>query len=104
MRQSEVPTLDDYFCIPFGVSSIGEFIYLVTINVFVLDKTHSASAVAGLWVVSRVASLLIAILPLFSHIYPIYGIPFLLGVCTPLFGNVFLPYRTMLIPPEHRKP
>lgn len=114
-----------------GVSAIGDFIYLVAINVFVLDQTHSASAVAGLWVVSRIAALvvgpwvgsitdrfsrrqqligieltravLIGVLPLLSHLVSIYAILFLLGVCSTFFGSLFLPYQTLLVPEEYRK-
>ncbi|MCL6455034.1 MAG: MFS transporter [Alicyclobacillus sp.] len=114
-----------------GISAIGDFIYLVAINVFVLNQTHSAPAVAGLWVVSRIAALivgpwagsitdrfprrtqliiiefsravLIGILPLLSHLVLIYIILFLLGVCSTFFGNLFLPYQTLLIPGGSRK-
>ncbi|HEX7065786.1 MAG TPA: MFS transporter [Bacillales bacterium] len=114
-----------------GVSSIGDFIYLVALNLFVWNETHSAAAVAGLWVVSRIAALLvgpwagsvtdrlphrkqligleitravlIGILPLLSDISLIYLILFLLGICSTFFGNAFLPYQTTLIPKEHRK-
>ncbi|MHB1682180.1 MAG: MFS transporter [Bacilli bacterium] len=114
-----------------GVSSIGDFIYLVGINIVVLDKTHSAAAVAGLWVVSRFAALLagpfagsvsdrlprrkqlimleimrallVGLLPVCSQIDLVYAVLFLLGVCNTLFGSVFLPYQTMLIPQERRK-
>lgn len=114
-----------------GISAIGDFIYLVAINVFVLDQTHSASAVAGLWVASRVAAVLvgpwvgtiadrfsrrkqligveliravlISLLPLLSHLASIYMILFFLGICSTFFGSLFLPYQTLLVPEESRK-
>lgn len=114
-----------------GVSAIGNFIYLVAINVFVLNQTHSASAVAGLWVVSRIAALLVGpwvgsiadrfsrrnqlisveisravlvgLLPLFHHLFVIYTDVFLLGIGSTLFASLFLPYQTLLIPEESRK-
>lgn len=114
-----------------GISAIGDFIYLVAINIFVLDQTHSASAVAGLWVVSRIAAfivgpwvgsiadrfsrrkqlisvefaraVLIGILPLLSHLAYIYGLLFLLGICSTFFRSLFLPYQTLLVPEESRK-
>lgn len=114
-----------------GVSAIGDFIYLVAINVFVLNQTHSASAVAGLWVVSRIAALLVGpwvgsitdrfsrrkqligvefsravlvgILPLLHHLLGIYADLFLLGIGSTFFGSLFLPYQTLLIPEESRK-
>ncbi|HET7616021.1 MAG TPA: MFS transporter, partial [Bacillales bacterium] len=101
-----------------GVSSIGDFIYLVALNIFVWEETHSAAAVAGLWVVSRIAALfvgpwagsvtdrlphrkqliglevaralLIGSLPLLSNLYLIYSVLFLLGICGTFFGNAFL--------------
>lgn len=114
-----------------GISAIGDFIYLVAINVLVLDQTHSATAVAGLWVVSRIAALivgpwvgsitdrfsrrkqligveftravLIGVLPLLSHMASIYAILFLLGVGSTFFGSLFLPYQTLLVPEDSRK-
>lgn len=114
-----------------GVSSIGDFIYQIAINVLVLRETQSPSAVAGLWVISRIAALvvgpwigsiadrfprrtqliilefcrgtLIGLIPLFTNIAYIYGILFFLGVCTTYFGSLFLPYQTMLVPEKSRK-
>lgn len=114
-----------------GISAIGDFIYLVAVNILVLDQTHSASAVAGLWVVSRIAAfivgpwvgsitdrfsrrkqligiefaraVLIGVLPLLSHLASIYALLFLLGVGSTFFGSLFLPYQTLLIPEDSRK-
>ncbi|WDL98581.1 MFS transporter [Alicyclobacillus sp. ALC3] len=114
-----------------GISAIGDFIYLVAINVFVLNQTHSASAVAGLWVVSRIAALLVGpwagsiadrfsrrnqligieiaravlvgLLPLLHHLLDIYIDVFLLGIGSTFFGSLFLPYQTLLIPEPSRK-
>ncbi|WP_166669162.1 MFS transporter [Alicyclobacillus sacchari] len=114
-----------------GISAIGDFIYLVAINVFVLNQTHSAFAVAGLWVVSRIAALivgpwvgsitdrlsrrkqlicvelsravLIGLLPLMPNLISTYAILFLLGVGSTFFSSLFLPYQTLLIPEASRK-
>ncbi len=114
-----------------GVSSIGDFMYLVAINILVIDTTHSAAAVAGLWAVSRIAALLvgpwagsvtdrlskrrllilieliraalIASLPFAPTLAWIYVILFCLGICSTFFGNAFLPYQTRLIPDVARK-
>ncbi|SFV01239.1 MFS transporter [Alicyclobacillus macrosporangiidus] len=114
-----------------GVSSIGDFVYLVALNVFVLHTTGSAAAVAGLWVVGKVSALVVgpwagSVTDRFSHrrqlivaellraglvgllatlqqVAGIYLVLFLLGVCGTFFNNAFLPYQTQLVPPEHRK-
>lgn len=114
-----------------GVSSIGDFIYLVALNIFVLNQTHSPVAVAGLWAVARIAALFVApwagsvtdrlshrkqlvtieliravcigILPMLSQIGWIYLVLFFLGVCTTFFGNAYLPYQTVLVPQERRQ-
>jgi MFS family permease len=114
-----------------GVSSIGDFIYLVALNIFVYNQTHSVVDVAGMWVVARVAALvvgpwagsitdrfshrkqliglelaramLIGLLPFQTHLFGIYIVLFLLGVCSTFFGNAFLPYQTLLVPGENRK-
>lgn len=40
-----------------GISTLGDFIYLVAINVLVLKLTGSAAAVAGLWIIGPIASM-----------------------------------------------
>lgn len=114
-----------------GVSSIGDYIYLVALNLMVLDRTHSATAIAGLWVILPVArmivgpwagsitdrfplrrqlvgiellrSVLIALLPLMPSLSLVYLVLFLLGCTSPFFANVFVPYQTLLIPSARRK-
>lgn len=113
-----------------GVSRIGDFVYLVALNLYVLDATHSAFAVAAIWIVPLIAQLLIGgwvgsvtdrlparttlivvemlravivfSLPLVPILW-IYPLLFLLGSGSTVFGRSFLPYRTRLILPEHRK-
>ncbi|MDQ0188514.1 MFS transporter [Alicyclobacillus cycloheptanicus] len=114
-----------------GISSIGDFIYLVAINVFILERTHTAAAVAGIWVVARVAALvvgpwagsvtdrvplrgqlaaiegcravLLGVLPLLTQLGAIYADLFLLGAFSTCFQNAFLPYQTALIPASSQK-
>ncbi|CCQ98180.1 conserved membrane hypothetical protein [[Clostridium] ultunense Esp] len=114
-----------------GVSSIGDFIYLVALNVFILKQTESALAVAGIWVAGRIASLivspwagsisdrlsyrkqlivielirgiLVGMIPIVSNTYITYTILFLLGAFGIFFNNAFLPYLTSLIPEDRRK-
>jgi len=130
-KQFRDPIWTGIFVTGIAISAIGDFIYLVAINVFVLDQTHSATAVAGLWVVSRIAALivgpwvgsitdrfsrrkqligveftravLLGVLPLLSHLASIYAILFLLGVGSTFFGSLFLPYQTLLVPEDSRK-
>jgi MFS family permease len=112
-----------------GVSSIGDFVYLVALNLYVLEATHSAFAVAAVWIVPLVAqsiiggwigsvtdrlpqrttlivielvrAALVFALPLVP-IFWIYPILFLLGCASTCFKRIFLPYRTWLIPAERR--
>lgn len=42
-----------------GISQFGDFIYLVAINVYIYCLTGSASAIAALWIISPVVSLVI---------------------------------------------
>lgn len=114
-----------------GVSRIGDLVYLVAINILVLEITHSPVAVAGLWMMSRIAALivgpwagsltdrlsprgqligldvaraaLIAVMPLLHHMALIYLDLFVLGVGSTFFANVFLPYQSRLVPEQHRK-
>lgn len=41
-----------------GISTLGDFIYLVAINILILKMTESPAAVAGLWIISPIASTL----------------------------------------------
>ncbi|MCA1041300.1 hypothetical protein LCM00_17430 [Bacillus infantis] len=36
-----------------GISRLGDFIYLIAINLLVFKMTGSAAAVAGLWIIGR---------------------------------------------------
>jgi MFS family permease len=113
-----------------GISNIGDFVYLVALNLYVLDTTHSAYAVAAVWIVPLVAQSIIGgwigsltdrlpargtlivlelsraifvfALPLVSISW-IYPLLFLLGSASTCFRRVFLPYRTWLVPSEKRK-
>ena len=41
-----------------GISNLGDFIYLVAINVLVFKITGSATAVAGLWIIGPIAAMI----------------------------------------------
>lgn len=114
-----------------GISTLGDFIYLVAINVLVLTLTGSATAVAGLWIIGPLASLLtkfwsgsiidrlnirrimigtdiiraslVAIIPFFNSVWPIYICLLFLSVSKALFEPAAITYITHVIPAEGRK-
>ncbi|MGN7296654.1 MFS transporter [Ferdinandcohnia sp. SAFN-114] len=114
-----------------GLSSLGDFIYLVAINLLVLKMTGSAAAVAALWVVGPITSILVngwsgsiidrsnkkkimiitdivravavAIIPLLPSIWMIYALLFVISVAKSFFNPTSTTYMTALIPKEQRK-
>jgi MFS family permease len=114
-----------------GISNIGNWIYFVAINLLVLKLTGSAAAIAGLFIIRPLAILLtntwagsvidrvnkrslmisidilrgilIAIIPLFTSLVPIYIIMFLTNIAGAFFGPTSETYITKLVPPEKRK-
>ncbi|WP_281975182.1 MFS transporter [Halobacillus litoralis] len=114
-----------------GISTLGDFIYLVAINVLVLKLTGSAAAVAGLWIIGPIASMLtkfwsgsmidrlnirrimigtdiirailVAIIPFFSSIWLIYGCLFCLSISKAFFEPAAITYITNVVPENGRK-
>ncbi|QOT08636.1 MFS transporter [Paenibacillus sp. JNUCC32] len=114
-----------------GISNLGNWIYLVAINLLVLHMTGSPAAVAGLFIIRPLATLLtnswagsiidrankrrlmmitdvirgalIALIPFMSSVWGIYGIMFLINVAGSFFGPTSMTYVTKLIPAEVRK-
>ncbi|MGG3284233.1 MFS transporter [Paenibacillus solani] len=114
-----------------GVSNLGNWIYLVAINLLVLHMTGSPAAVAGLFIIRPLATLLtnswagsiidrankrklmiitdvirgilIAFIPFMSSVWGIYVIMFMINVAGSFFGPTSMTYVTKLIPPEERK-
>ncbi|MCT1403575.1 MFS transporter [Paenibacillus sp. p3-SID867] len=114
-----------------GVSNLGNWIYLVAINLLVLHMTGSPAAVAGLFIIRPLATLfinswagsmidrankrrlmvttdvirgiLIAMIPFISSVWGIYCIMFLINVAGAFFGPTSMTYITKLIPGEERK-
>ncbi|GAB3790928.1 MFS transporter [Virgibacillus kimchii] len=114
-----------------GISSIGDFIYLVAINIMVYQLTGSAAAVAGLWIVGPLTnivtkfwtgsfidyrskrkviittyilrSVFIFLIPFAPSMAVIYGILIILSVARAFFTPSSTTYTTILIPPEKRK-
>ncbi|NHH93031.1 hypothetical protein GOICGAJE_01560 [Bacillus sp. MB95] len=114
-----------------GTSNIGDWIYLIALNVMMLDITNSPLAVSGLYMIKPLAALctniwsgslidrmnkrklmmvldwmragVIACLPLFSSILIIYVLVFIISMASSMFRPVSMVYITKLIPTEKRK-
>ncbi|MGX4670415.1 MFS transporter [Cerasibacillus sp. JNUCC 74] len=114
-----------------GVSSIGNFIYLVAINIVVYQLTGSAAAVAGLWIIGPltntftkfwtgsfidyrskrqvmmstyiIRALFIGAIPFAPNMLVIYVILFILSVANSFFNPASMTYVSMIVPKEKRK-
>ncbi|WP_235714711.1 MFS transporter [Neobacillus dielmonensis] len=114
-----------------GISSLGDFIYIIAINIFVLKLTGSAAAVAGLWIIGPIAAILtkfwsgsiidrankrelmiltdfiralvVAIIPILPSIWLIYVCLFFLSAAKAFFEPASVTYITSIIPRENRK-
>ena len=114
-----------------GIAGIGDFIYLVAINIIVYQMTGSAAAVAGLWIVGPIVNILtkfwtgsfidyrskksvivftyllragfIALIPLAPNVLVIYVILVFLSIAKSFFGPSSVTYITMLVPIGKRK-
>lgn len=114
-----------------GVSYLGNWIYLVALNIFILDMTGSAAAVAGIYIVGPVARLLtqfwagslidrvnrrklmiysdvargalVLLIPLLSSVWVVYAILFIANVAGSFFGPSSTYYVTKLVTPEERR-
>ncbi|KUF35020.1 MULTISPECIES: MFS transporter [unclassified Lysinibacillus] len=114
-----------------GVSSIGEWIYFIPLNLIVLNLTESALAVSGLYIVRAISSLLtnfwagslidrynkkhlmitlnlvqsilIVILPLFYSLAWMYTLVFIITVASSMYHPTSMTYITKLIPIAQRK-
>ncbi|MED1863842.1 MFS transporter [Fictibacillus nanhaiensis] len=113
-----------------GVSSVGEWIYFLALNLIVLDMM-GVLAVSGLYILRALStlftniwsgslvdrsnkkhlmvwlaifqSMFIALLPSFSSIWAIYGIVFLISIASSIANPTTLTYMTKLIPQAQRK-
>ncbi|MCM3090611.1 MULTISPECIES: MFS transporter [unclassified Cytobacillus] len=114
-----------------GISRLGDFIYLIAINLIVYDLTGSAAAVAGLWIIGPITSVItnswsggmidrknkksimiwtdmaralgVALIPFIGSIGSIYAVLFLISVAKALFMPASAVYITKLVPIESRK-
>jgi MFS family permease len=114
-----------------GVSYLGNWIYLIALNLAILDITGSAAAVAGIFILRPLAVLitntwsgsvidrvnkrklmitvdiirgaLIMTLPIISSLWVIYSILLLTNIAGSFFGPSSSVYMTKLVPSENRK-
>lgn len=114
-----------------GISNIGDFIYLVAINIIVYKLTGSATAVAGLWIIGPltniatkfwtgsfidyrskrkvmvvtylIRAIFIFLIPFAPNMAVIYGILVVLSVAKSFFNPSSMTYVTILVPKEKRK-
>lgn len=128
LREWKDPTL---LLMSIGFSSIGDFIYLVAINIVVYQLTGSATAVAGLWVIGPLTNivtkfwtgsfidyrskrkimivtyilraLFIGCIPFAPNMTVIYLILVILSVAKAFFHPSSMTYVTILISKEKRK-
>lgn len=114
-----------------AVSGTGDWIYIVALNILVLNRTGSALAVAALWTIPYIAhfvvggwsgsiadranqrlvlittdivrAIVIGAIPFTSSIWFIYALIFLENSAGVFFGQASLPYITRLVPDIWRK-
>jgi MFS family permease len=114
-----------------GISFLGSWIYLIALNLAILDLTGSAAAVAGLFIIRPIAILitntwsgsvidrvnkrnlmitvdiirgaLILTLPFIANLWGIYGVLLLTNIAGAFFGPSSSVYITKLVPSENRK-
>lgn len=114
-----------------GISYLGNWIYLIALNVSILNLTGSAAAVAGLYIIRPIAilitntwsgsvidrvnkrklmiyidiarGLLVLLIPFIETLWFIYFILLLINMIGAFFGPSSSVYITKLIPTENRK-
>ncbi len=114
-----------------GTSNFGAWVYLIALNLIVLDMTHSPLAVAGLYIVKPMATVftnvwagslidrmnkrrllialdvmracIIAVLPFASSIWTIYLLVLFINMAAAMFEPASMSYMTKLIPAEQRQ-
>ncbi|KAA0549842.1 MFS transporter [Bacillus sp. BGMRC 2118] len=114
-----------------GISNIGDFIYLVAINIIVYQLTGSAAAVAGLWVIGPLTNIVtkfwtgsfidyrskqkvmiftyllraifIFMIPSAPNMAFIYGLLVILSVAKAFFHPSSMTYVAIVVPKEKRK-
>ncbi|WP_144510700.1 MFS transporter [Bacillus sp. FJAT-22090] len=114
-----------------GISNFGAWVYLIALNLIVLEMTNSPLAVAGLYIVKPLATLFtnvwagtvidrvnkrnlmvfldlfraifIGILPFVTSLWIIYAVVFVINMASSMFEPTSMTYITKLIPIEQRK-
>lgn len=114
-----------------GISNLGNWLYLIAINLAILDSTESAAAVAGLYIIRPIAVLLtntwsgsiidrvnkrrlmiivdvirgafVFMIPFLSSLWAIYMVMFFINLAAAFFGPSSSVYITKLVPSENRK-
>ncbi|WP_211747182.1 MFS transporter [Paenibacillus sp. Marseille-Q4541] len=114
-----------------GISRIGDFIYLIAINILILNMTGSPAAVAGLWIIAPLASvltkfwsgsivdrynqrqlmiltdiiraILVAILPILPELWMMYVCLMFVSMASSIFQPASQVYIVRLVPEEDRK-
>ncbi|MFC4411535.1 MFS transporter [Chungangia koreensis] len=114
-----------------GIANIGAWIYLIALNLIILDMTESPLAVTVLYVLKPFASLLtnfwagslidrlnqrnlmvlldlfraafIACLPFFTSLWLIYSVVLIINMGSSIFGPTSMTYMTKLVPEEQRQ-
>ncbi|MEK4824890.1 MFS transporter [Niallia sp. FSL W8-0951] len=113
-----------------GVSSIGEWVYFIALNLIVLDRM-GVLAVSGLYILRALSAfftnfwsgslidrlnkkhlmvllnifqaVFIALLPSLASLSAIYTLVFFINVASSMYEQTSVPYITKLIPPDQRK-
>ncbi|WP_313800782.1 MFS transporter [Cytobacillus sp.] len=114
-----------------GISHLGNWVYLIALNLSILNLTGSAAAVAGLYMIRPIAVLitntwsgsiidrvnkrklmimadvirgiLVFIIPFLSSLWTIYSLLLLINIAGSFFGPSASVYITKLVPAENRK-
>jgi|SRR5690625_289976 len=114
-----------------GISSIGDFIYLVAINIMVFQLTGSAAAVAGIWIIGPLTNIVtkfwtgsfidyrskrkvmiatyiiramfISFIPFAPSMLVIYGILVVLSIAKAFYNPSSMTYIAIIVPKEKRK-
>jgi MFS family permease len=114
-----------------GISHLGNWIYLIALNISILNLTGSAAAVAGLYIIRPIAilitntwsgsvidrvnkrklmifidivrGLLVFVIPFIGTLWQIYLILLLINMVGAFFGPSSSVYITKLVPSENRK-
>jgi len=113
-----------------GVASLGQMMQLVALNVLILDRTHSAPAVAILWIVPQaaigatgtfvgrltdhwdkrrtlifcnlLAGLVVLTIPGLQVLWAVYAAVGVVAALDGVFRSAFTPYFRLLVPKEAR--